>query len=92
MMRGIDPDGDNWTPDGRARDGQPVAGQELPDDDAVPRRASPTTSWSSRSAVAAATLSTASAKAAALCGAGSRNPLILRTYWRAAARTSSSPT
>jgi hypothetical protein len=57
------------------------------------RRPPPCTcSCASRSPVAAATASTACSKAAALCAAGWRNPLILRTYCRAAARTSSSPT
>ena len=43
-------------------------------------------------AVAAATASTASSKAATLCAAGLRKPLILRTYCSAAARTSWSVT
>jgi len=46
----------------------------------------------SSSPVAAAIVSTALSKAAALCGAGWRKPLILRTYWSAAARMSSSVT
>jgi hypothetical protein len=47
------------------------------------------TSWSSSRVDAAATSSTARAKASALAADGFEEPLILRTYCSAAARTSS---
>src|SRR5690348_14762477 len=53
-------------------------------------RAPRTSRDASSSAVARATVSTACSKAAALCAAGCRNPDTFRTYWRAAAWTSSS--
>lgn len=55
-----------------------------------PRRPPRTSSPSSSSAVAAAITSTARSKTSRLWAAGARKPETLRTYWRAAARISSS--
>src|SRR6516164_2106848 len=69
-----------------------IAGTLLSGGAAQEARGDRTSRWSSKAAVAAATASTASPNASALCPAGARKPLIFRTYCNAAARMSSSVT